>query len=222
LEYLNQALSLGRSIKSRAIEASALYHMALVERSLDRLDEARALIEGALVITESQRAKVASQDLRASYLASKRDFYELHIDTLMRLHHRRPSKEYGAAALEASEKARARSLLEMLAESRADIRQGVDPILLARERQLRRSLNGRERYRMQLIGAKSDEERLVAVEKELARLLSEYQQLEAQIRQSSPRYVALTQPRTLSVAEIQQQLLDDDTLLIEYSLGVAI
>jgi CHAT domain-containing protein len=73
---------------------------------------------------------------------------------------------------------------------------------------------------MQLIGAKSDEERLVAVEKELARLLSEYQQLEAQIRQSSPRYVALTQPRTLSVAEIQQQLLDDDTLLIEYSLGV--
>jgi CHAT domain-containing protein len=219
LEYLNQALSLSRSIKSRAIEASTLYHMACVERSLGRLAEARSLIEAALVITESQRAKVASQELRASYLASKRQFYEFYIDILMRLHGRHPLKGYRASAFEASEKARARSLLEMLAESRADVRQGVDPLLLARERQLQRSLNAKEQYRMRLLGGGPNEKQLAIVEKELAGLLSEYQQLQAQIRQRSPRYATLTQPQPLSAAEIQRQLLDDDTILIEYALG---
>src|SRR5262245_26736110 len=219
LEYLNQALSLSRSIKSRAIESNSLYDMARVERSLGRLAEARSLIESALSITESLRTKVASLDLRASYLASKRNYYEFYIDTLMRLHKQYPSKGYGAAALEASEKARARSLLDILAESHADIRQGVDPSLLARERQLQRSLNAREQYHMRLLSGRPDEKQLATVEKELESLLSDYQQVKAQIRQSSPHYAALTQPRPLSVAEIRQQLLDDNTLLIEYSLS---
>jgi len=137
----------------------------------------------------------------------------------MRLHKQYPSKGYGAAALEASEKARARSLLDILAESHADIRQGVDPSLLARERQLQRSLNAREQYHMRLLSGRPDEKQLATVEKELESLLSDYQQVKAQIRQSSPHYAALTQPRPLSVAEIRQQLLDDNTLLIEYSLS---
>src|SRR5262249_42459758 len=39
-----------------------------------------------------------------------------------------------------------------------------------------------------------------------------------QIRLKSPRYAALTQPSPLSLKEIQQ-LLDPDTILLEYSLG---
>jgi CHAT domain-containing protein len=36
---------------------------------------------------------------------------------------------------------------------------------------------------------------------------------------ASPRYAALTQPQSLSAAEIQQQILDKDTMLLEYALG---
>jgi CHAT domain-containing protein len=42
--------------------------------------------------------------------------------------------------------------------------------------------------------------------------------VEAQIRATSPRYAALTQPQPLSAREIQQ-LLDEDSVLLEYSLG---
>ena len=48
-----------------------------------------------------------------------------------------------AAALEASERARARSLLETLGEARANIRQGVDPALLERERHLPQQLSAK-------------------------------------------------------------------------------
>src|SRR5262249_12845127 len=49
-------------------------------------------------------------------------------------------------------------------------------------------------------------------------LTIELQQIQTQIRQASPRYAALMQPQPLTADEIQQQL-DDDSLLLEYSLG---
>jgi hypothetical protein len=48
--------------------------------------------------------------------------------------------------------------------------------------------------------------------------LSEYRDVQAQIRTDSPRYAALTQPRPLDPAQIRQQL-DADTTLIAYWLG---
>src|SRR6185295_816249 len=40
-----------------------------------------------------------------------------------------------------------------------------------------------------------------------------------QIRTGSPRYAALTQPQPLSVKDLQQQVLDNDSLFLEYMLG---
>ena len=123
------------------------------------------------------------------------------------------------AAFQASERARARSLLATLTEARADIRQGVDPTILERERTLQQRLNARERLRVQLLSAKRTEDQVGAVESELNVILAEFQELEGQIRAHSPRYAALTQPVPLTPREIQQQVLDDDTLLLEYALG---
>jgi hypothetical protein len=55
--------------------------------------------------------------------------------------------------------------------------------------------------------------------KQLEQLKTEYQDAQTKIRQNSPRYAALTQPQPLTVAELQQQVLDADTLLLEYALG---
>ena len=217
-EYYNQALPLSRSIKSRTIEALALYGIARIERDLGRLDDARAHIEAALDLTESQRTKVTSHDLRSSFLASKQNFYELYIETLMLLHQRQPSEGYGAVALEAAEKARARSLLEMLAEARIDVREGVDAQLLERERNLKRRINAKAERHAQLLGSKSNGDQAALAGKELDSLLEEDQQVQAQIRASSPRYSALTQPQPLGAGDIQRQL-DQNTLLLEYSLG---
>src|SRR5262249_46732945 len=66
---------------------------------------------------------------------------------------------------------------------------------------------------------KSSEEQASAVEKELDALLLQYQEVQGQIRATSPRYAALTQPQPLNLREIQQQVLDADTLLLGYALG---
>jgi CHAT domain-containing protein len=148
-----------------------------------------------------------------------RGYYEFYTDLLMRLHTREPSAGHNAAAIQSSERARARSLLDTLTEARRDIHQGADPQLLERARRMQQQLNAKSERLTRLLGGKHSDEEAATAEKDVRALLTEYEQVQTQIRLSSPRYAALTQPAPLSLREIQEQVLDDDTLLLEYALG---
>lgn len=219
LDYYRQALALSRAVEDRSLEASILRRIALAERDLGNLIEARTRIESALDMIESLRTKIASQELRASYFASAHQYFETYIDLLMQMHRRYPREGHNGRALQASERARARSLLEMLTEAGASIRQGVNPELLNRERSLQQMLNAKAAMQNRLMQGDRNGEQLSALRKDIKVLLTQYQDLQAQIRISSPRYAALTQPSPLSLREIQERVLDSDTLLLEYALG---
>jgi CHAT domain-containing protein len=137
----------------------------------------------------------------------------------MQLHQQNPDKGYDKQALSASERARARTLLEILAEANADIRTGVDPELRQKEANLQQRINATESRRMALLSGEHTPEQASALKQELDTLLRQLDALRAQIRQTSPRYAALTQPQPLTAEQIQQQVLDKDTLLLQYSLG---
>jgi CHAT domain-containing protein/tetratricopeptide (TPR) repeat protein len=218
LKRLEEALQLARDIGETGTAAIALADIARVAHDLGDLDQAQNRIETALNLVETLRARIRAEDLRISFLASRHSDYEFYIDLLMRLHERRPSAGYDALAFEASERARGRNLLEVLGATRADIRQGVDPLLLERQRSLQRQINAKERLRMRLVGGNQIEKSAV-IEKELRALLAEHQEAQAQMLIQSPRYAALTDPVPLKLKEIQRQSLDRDTLLLEYALG---
>ncbi len=219
LGYYYQALPLHRAVGDRSGEAKTIYHLAIAERKLDRLNEARTHIETALQIVESLRTKVVSPELRASFFAARQDYYGAYIDLLMQLHKQDASVGHSGAALQASERSRARSLLDLLTEAHADIRQGVDQLLVAHERSLQQRLNGKATVQSQLLNKSHTEAQAAQIKKEIDEITTELQQVQTQIRQSSPRYTALTQPQPLTLAEIQQQVRDPDTILLEYSLG---
>ncbi len=219
LEKYNEALPLRREVGDRNGEATTLLGIARVEEMRGNLTQARQTVERAIGIIESIRTNTASQELRASYLGSRQEFFETYIDVLMQTHKQDPAAAFDAVALAASERARARSLLELLKESRADIRQGVDGSLLDRERSLQQRLNARAAAQLSLLNRKHTPEQADAAAKEIAAIIAEYEEVQAQIRARSPRYAALTQPQPLGLAEIQQQALDEDTLLLEYALG---
>lgn len=217
-DHYKQALDLIRAAMDRRGEVLILYNLARVERDLGRLSEARVDIESSLQIIESLRTKVAGQPLRASYLASVYQNYEFYIDLLMRMHKQNPAKGFDVLALETSDHARAKTLLESLAEARTDIRQGVDVDLLAQERILQQKLNEKAEQQMRMLNGKFTAERVATIQKEVDVLLFQYQEVQAKVRNRSPRYAALTQPVKLSLSEIQQAL-DSDTFLLEYALG---
>jgi CHAT domain-containing protein len=204
LENWGQAMPLAHASGDRILEASVLTGMARAHITEGKLDEAQASLDSALAMTESLRTAWVGADLRASYSSTVRDRYQLQIELLMLQHH-------DSQAFEASERARARSLLELLSESHADIRQGVDPALLAQEQTLETDLRLKSEQRIRSQNA--------ALDKDIEGLTVQYREVEAQIRTRSPRYAALTQPQPLTLDEIQKQILDPETLLLEYSLG---
>ena len=218
LDFFNQALALYRSIWERRREARALHSLAQVNTALGNFEEARQQIEKSLEIQESLRANIISQELRETIFTSAQSSFALYIDLLMRLHKKNPTAGHEAAALQASERARARGLLDLFSESQADIRQGVPENLLERERSLQQQINAKAAARTRLLSNKPTPVQAAFFDKEIAELSARYREVQVQIRQSSPRYAALTQPQPLSANEIQQQL-DDRTVLLEFALG---
>jgi hypothetical protein len=69
-----------------------LGNIAAIERDRGNLGEARTRIEAALDLIEAVRAQAPGPELRATFLASYRDYYELYIDLLLRQHEREPDK----------------------------------------------------------------------------------------------------------------------------------
>lgn len=174
----------------------------------------------ALDLVEGVRAQIGSNDLRISYFATVQKYYDFYVDLLVELHRQVPGGGYDALALRASERARARGLIEILQEARTEIRRGADPILLEREQSLQRQLNARTEEQLQLLSAQHEPEQAKALVGELERVSREYAEVQKGMRQTSPRYAALMQPETLSLKEIQQSL-DGETLLLEFKLGEA-
>jgi CHAT domain-containing protein len=219
LDYLGESLKLFRRAGERKWEATALHGLARTNYEIGNLSEARKQIEAAIEIGESLRANIGRQDLRASFFGSVQSGFELYIDLLMAQHRRQPGAGHDSAALQAGERARARSLLDQLAESSADIRQGVAPQLLELERALQQQLSAKAIARANAFNKKETEFLALSLDKEIDELAARYGEVEARIRDSSPRYAALTQPQPLTTSEIQQRLLDENTVLLEYALG---
>jgi CHAT domain-containing protein/tetratricopeptide (TPR) repeat protein len=215
-----RALPLLAAGGSRNAEAGALLGLARARRRTGDLAAARTAAEDAIARIESLRQRVASVDLRASFLASKQDYYGFYVDLLMQLHRQEPKAGYDARALAASEEARARSLLDLLAEAGTDLRRGVDPALLEREAQLGRQINDADRRRLQLARSRrTSAARLAAADRELRDLLARYDRLRAEIRRASPAYAALLETHSLNLEQIQEQVVDAETVLLEYFLG---
>ncbi|MEG4393359.1 CHAT domain-containing tetratricopeptide repeat protein, partial [Microcoleus sp. BROC3] len=220
LEYYSQSLPLRLAVGDRGGEATTLFHIAYVKRDRNNLPEALNDIESSIKIIENLRTKIASPELRSSYFATVQDYYEFYIDLLMQLHKTNPKSGYDTKALEASERSRARSLLELLFESNANIREGISPELLQQEKSLQQQLDAIEKQRIETISTPNpNQTKISEIDKQRLALLEQYQQIQAQIRTASPRYAALTQPQPLTLPEIQKQILDENTILLQYSLG---
>ncbi len=192
--------------------AQSLAALGSLMRLKDRLDEATNLFAQSLRAVESQITRLGgTEDIRSDFRARYAHYNSEYVDLLMR--QKRPE-----LAFQVCESWRARSLLETLAAAKVDIHSGADSRLLERERSLQQALRAKSDQRVSLLTGKHADQQIASVEKEIQALRTEYAQAEEKIRAGSPVYAALTQPQPLTVPQVQQ-LLDNETVLLEYSLG---
>lgn len=214
---------LGRSLWLQAASEKDKKAMALRERSIENYRNAIETIETL------RQGSIRADEARTTFLATTEDVFDEAATALAEmavLNSPTPGApltgsalQYASEALKVTEQARARSLLDLLAETNAQVTEGVPADLLKRKQA---NLEAQQELAQQLVGinvAADDKKKPSDIEDELEKLQTEFDTLENQIRTASPKYAALTAGQPLSVADMQQKVLDDHTALLEYSLG---
>jgi CHAT domain-containing protein/Tfp pilus assembly protein PilF len=202
----------------QADEAATLLGLAQARRQQGELAAAQHAIEEALERVERLRTKPAEAGLRASYFASKQQYFAFYIDLLMEMHRLHPAAGYDADAFEASERGRARTLLEDLVgggEPRGHGQLADEVAAVARR------LQNLELQRLEPAAAAAPAERREAADRELRRVLGRYRRLRAALRGGSATRSTVSQAEPLPLEVIQRRVLDGETLLLEYYLGEA-
>ncbi len=220
LEFYQQALPIMREVNDRSGEAKILSNLASLQRTLNDRPAALQNVQAAIAIVEDIRGQLIDPDSRTSYFATVQSYYKLQVELLMELHQQNPNQGYNSQAFNVTERSKARTLLELLTESRADIRTGVDPQLLQQERDIQTQITALDKRRIDLANSRiNNKEQITALETQRETLQTQYRNLQSQIRQTSPKYAALKYPQPLTLEQIQQQILDDNTVILSYSLG---
>jgi CHAT domain-containing protein/Flp pilus assembly protein TadD len=214
-----EALSIARSIEDKAKEAEGLNRLARLEIMRGNFEQAHPLIEGAIQIIESSRNAITNQQLKAAFSSTSQSYYETYIDLLMQRHKNGGQSQLSPQAFEISEQTRARSLLELIRESNVKISRSIDNDLPESEANLRQRIKDKSEIYIRLLGNNDNEVQKNSLQREIADLSLHYEQTLAEIRGKTPRYSEIIQSLPHSLAEVQQSLLDKDTLLLEFFLG---
>lgn len=215
----DRSLELGETLGDAARQSATLAGLARLERDGGDLLQARKQIETVLATLESLRGEILGPDLRASFLARGHEYYRFYVDLLMRLEAEFPGQGFDQRAFKASERARARSLMDLLAEAGSDVERGLPPELAEQRGELTGRLSWlQRRLPRALAAAQPDESKVDSLRRELAATRLALEDLETEIRRQNPRYAEMRYPTTLGAAQVRQ-LLDGDTALLEYCLG---
>lgn len=213
LKQYENAIERWKTVGDEQGEALSLYGIARIERDRTNLANARDRIEEAIGIVEKLRHRVTGRQLQMTYFAEKQDLYTLAIDVRMQLYISKKSPADLEAALAFSEKARARNLLDLLSVAQTDLYQRMPPKLAEMNRHLEQQISELKQnlLRFRGVDAKKD---AADVQRILDARINDHDRLLASLRTAAGRSI---QALPLGPQEIQQ-LLDDDTMLLQYSL----
>lgn len=206
------------NIQDYTNEAALCFGLGKLALRQQKLDAAGTYLKRSIELTELLRENASSKELRSSFLSSVHDRYETYIEWLMQRDAKEPGRDFNIEAFRASERGRARSLLDSLKDSQKELRQVADPLLLLDEEKLQKEEQQflDEQAKLQSEGSSSEAKAKLGAQ--LKEVRTRRETLEAQIN-STARFSNLIRALPLEFDEIKKQITDADTSLLEYSLG---
>jgi CHAT domain-containing protein len=208
---LQEALAVALALNLH--ETWTIHHeLALIAQQQHQPERAEAEFATSRARLEKLRHEMKVETLKTPFMATADEFYRDYIAFLV-------GRGQVQQAVELAEAGRARSLLDLLAERHIDVAQGIAPELKQQEKAAYRRISSIQNQLIQLHSQTlPDQSKIAKLEEELKKVDSERKQIEIEIRQKHPQYAELQYPTPLGLTEIQA-LLDDQTALLEYSLG---
>jgi CHAT domain-containing protein len=211
LSYLESALNqLERA--SYPVDWWIFAELGKAHGSLGDLDRAIDFYDRAIENLESARSRIVSERYRATYFRQHQSVYRELLELLWARHERDPGGADAERAFEVAERAKGRSLVDAIRETRERIGEPNDPGLARHEEEIRGEIASLERHLLDPgTQAASREEILEQVDRKEAGLALAVSEL----RRRDPRYASLLYPQPVSVDEARS-LVDAKTALLAY------
>jgi len=185
-----------------------------VAEHMDQPAEALEWYAKAASTLESSRGLLRASEDKAGFLAQSRYLFEDVIDFLSRQAVETGDASWIEEAFNFSEQAKARAFVDQLAEAIANVRQGVDPVLLEDQAILTDNLI----YLRDELAAAPDKDARTALKAQIREQEIEFDRVERDLRDRNPAYAALRYPDPVDLKTLQASLADDD-LILAYSVG---
>jgi CHAT domain-containing protein/Tfp pilus assembly protein PilF len=197
IEYYKKALDFKEKSRQSRQFWDIAFSVGLLYEYQGNFEEAYNYFDRAIDIIEGIRQAFTVEELKRDFMQNKIEVYEHMIDILVKM-------KRGKDAFNYNEKARARAFLDILGNQKINIHHGVNQELLAKEKDLKTKIE-------YFTGSQNDEK--------LEELKGDYEEVLEQIKLENPEYMTLINVNPLTLEEIQS-LLDKETVIIEYFLGV--
>lgn len=212
LAALQKALAIRQEIGDRSGEVDTLGNIGYLYESQQNSNQAILAYQEAITVTESIQDAINVEELKASFVSG-------HIGIYMRLINLLWIERQPKQAFAYTERAKAQAFLDQLGNQPVDFHKGAAQALLQRERTLRQQITGLQNAlatERSKPDNQQDQELLTTLSNDLESARKGYAQLLTRLKLANPEYASLVSVSALSLEEIQQQVLDDQTTLIEY------
>ena len=216
--YYQRVIDLASEIKGIKVLWEAYFEIANAYKNQDLLPAALENYRKSISVIENIRSSINLEELRATYLGSDKriDAYHNLIDLFIRLYKETHQSRYAADAFRYFEKAKARAFLDSIEVSKIDLSKGISQKLLNEETDL---MNEVSQIHTKLLVPQLSQKQRDQINQELAKREEQLESLRREIREVSPAYANLRYPRTLSLQEAQNELIDDETACYAYLLA---
>lgn len=215
LAAYEEALDLLQSRGDWGNAASILRIMGNLYAEQDESEDAIAAYTAAIDLLESVQGEIQVDELQSGFAATYDEYYAELIDLLWQTGRLEESFDY-------AERARARSFLNQLGNQPINARRGAASALIKQEEALRQQITGLQSALAAERAKSLDEqsaELLAAIGSELETARTQHAELLVRLKLANPAYAALVSISTLSIAEVQADVLDGQTTLVEYFVG---
>ncbi len=208
LAAFDQALAIFVALADPTGQAATLGYLGYLYESQGQSREAIDYYKQAIDQVESVQGDIRVDVLKITFADQQVNLYERLIKLLW-------TAQRGDEAFAYAERARARAFLDQIGNQQVDSRKDADPELIEQEQRLRQEIIGLQNSVTEgRLGNPDESHEDIQAKLEQAR--RDYAELLTQLKLHSPDYAALVSVDTLSLRQVQRQVLDEETTMIEY------
>lgn len=214
----SESLKRNRRIRSRLGEAESLFRLSGIEKISGNLDSSLDFIRQSINLTDLSLNETVNSRLEISLRDSVYERYELYISLLMRQWQRKSRDGSDRRAVQASEHVRGRVMFDNIQLSDAKFYEDA-AALIATEKEITGLLNEKRDKLTDLLSASASTAEIRVIEDEAHGVENQLEEIRATIKRTSPMYSAIKDPSPFDIEDFQRNVLDDRSVLLEFSLG---